>query len=101
MINLQSNFRNKSHTRKKVYHFHTQIHAQDEVTYTLLTRPNQPFSQPIHSVPDADAQWQHDSWPAQWCLFKFPGKDSHGKEAENDSSNFGDHVDNPLLIRHF
>ncbi len=52
---------------------------------------NHPLNHPKHSVPDAESQRQHDSWPTQWGLFKFPGKDSHRQEAKYSAYDFGEH----------
>ena len=46
---------------------------------------------PKNSVPDAESQRQHDSWPTQWSLFEFPGKDSHCQEAKYDTHDFSYH----------
>jgi hypothetical protein len=35
--------------------------------------------------------WQHYLWSTQWCLFEFPGKDSHCQEAKYNTYDFGRH----------
>jgi hypothetical protein len=51
-----------------------------------------PLKQPKRSVPDAETKRQHDSWPTQGRLFKFPGKDSNCQEAEYCAYDFGKHM---------
>jgi hypothetical protein len=50
-----------------------------------------PLNHPKHSVPDAEAKRQHDSWPAKRRLFKFPGEDSNCQDAEYCTYDFGEH----------
>lgn len=57
----------------------------------MLHSSNHPSNHPEHRVPDAEPQRQHDSWSAQWGLFKFPGKDSHCQDAKYSAYDFGDH----------
>ena len=52
---------------------------------------NHPSHQPIHSVPDADAKGQHDSWPAKGRFPEFPGKDADCQDAEYYTYEFGEH----------
>ena len=53
---------------------------------------NDLFDHPIHSVPDAEAQRQHNSWSTKGRLFEFPGKNSDCQDAENYTNDFGGHM---------
>ena len=41
---------------------------------------------------EAQAKWQHKSWPAQRRLSKFPRKDADCQDAGNDADDFGEHI---------
>ena len=65
----------------------------DLVGHTLDTIiSNKLSSHPICSVPDAESQRQHDSWPAQRRLFEFPSVYPDSQYPEYCAYDFGEHM---------
>jgi hypothetical protein len=49
------------------------------------------FQNPICSVPDAEPQGQHYSWPAQWRFFELPGIETDCCNAKDYANYFRNH----------
>jgi ribosomal protein RSM22 (predicted rRNA methylase) len=57
----------------------------------LQISSNHSLNQPIHSIPDAQAQRRHDSRATQWSFFKFPCKDSYCQKTKYGTHDFSCH----------